>query len=143
MKKLLIVLALFASVSFSMFAQENSGETKEGWSDMTYYSVPILRVLESKEAYVVLYQKNHTGVGSTIIPKDWAYGTPDAPRKLKFRKLSPGVLKPYLTVVKKSGEFHRVIMTVPVSKSHEVWDMFNQNLSESELSKDSLDDLPL
>ena len=34
----------------------------------------IPQILEGKDGYVVIYQKNKTGIGSTVVPKKWAKG---------------------------------------------------------------------
>ena len=89
MKKIYLIFALAAIFSISAFAQNTpvpQPERTEGmWSDMTYENVPILKIMEGRDGYVVIYQKNKVGVANTVIPKKWARGTPDAPRKLKFR----------------------------------------------------------
>ena len=64
MKRFLMVLVL-ASI-FSMAAIAQSHERTEGkWTDISYVNVPVLKVLEGKDAYAVIYQKNKVGVGST------------------------------------------------------------------------------
>lgn len=144
MKKFLLILALFASICTTVFAQntvKKSGEPKEGWSEMDYDSIPILKILESREGYVIIYQKNQTGVGSTVVPKAWAKGTPENPRKLKFRKLAAGLTKPYMTIVTKGGEFHRVILTIPMNKSNPVWGSLHE-IKEG-LDKENMDDVKL
>ena len=68
MKKLLIIIAL--SSLFSVFAQTKNlspQRDESKWSDMTYVNVPILKVLEGKEAYVVIYEKNKV-VGLLQLP---------------------------------------------------------------------------
>ena len=54
MKKLFILIALAV-----MFIPSISARAKK--SEVTYYSVPVLKVLDSRDAYVVIYQKNRTG----------------------------------------------------------------------------------
>ncbi|MBR7064143.1 MAG: hypothetical protein IKI31_03200 [Treponema sp.] len=81
-KKTTITMLFFAILSCAVFAVEKN---EKDWSSITYYNVPIYKVLESKEAYVVIYGKNRVGAGSTIIPKKWAHGNVENPRKLQFR----------------------------------------------------------
>ncbi|MCQ2573553.1 MAG: hypothetical protein MJ182_06635 [Treponema sp.] len=148
MKKILIALLILTAVCFGAFAADSDtsktthsdGSTSE-WSTFSYESIPILKIMESKEGYVVIYQKYKYGVGSTVIPKSWARGNPDNPRKLKFRKLDAGIVKPYMTVVKKEGNFHRVILTIPMNKSDAIWGSVRQ-ISEG-LDKENLDDIVL
>ena len=109
MKKILLILALFTVFSGLLVAAEKSNDsgssfekTEGKWSDLSYVNVPVLKILEGKNAYSIIYQKNHVGVGSVVIPKAWAKGSPDSPRKLKFRKVRSGY-NSFMTVVKDEG----------------------------------------
>ena len=81
-----------------------------------------------------------TGVGNVILPKNWAHGTPDAPRKLKFRQVKTS-LGAYMTVVKDSGEFKRVILSIPMNKSNSIWGMVDSRKNLEGADKDTLEDL--
>lgn len=148
MKKILSILVLLSLFSVAIFAQEqektgndkNRDESK--WSNLSYVNVPILKVLEGKDGYVVLYQKNKTGVGSTVIPKKWARGTPDSPRKLKIRA-SKTVNAAFMTVAKRDGEFFRVILTVPTSKYSGLWGLVDYHKDLEGIDKDTLEELEL
>lgn len=141
MKRFLMVLVL-ASI-FSMAAIAQSHERTEGkWTDISYVNVPVLKVLEGKDAYAVIYQKNKVGVGSTVIPKAWAHGTPDAPRKLKFRNVKTSI-GAYMTVVKDNGEFKRVILSIPMNKMNTIWGVADTRGSMQGSDKESLEDLAL
>lgn len=140
MKKFLLAFLLISTICAGCFAQSSS-QPKEGWSDMYYTNIPVLKVLESRDGYVIIYQKNAAGVGSTVVPKAWAKGTPENPRKLKFRKLSTGITKPFMTIVTKGGEFHRVILTLPMNKSDQLWGTV-YDIKEG-LDKENLDDVKL
>ncbi len=141
MKKMFLVLILISSVCLCGFAGTRSETPEEGWSSLSYENIPVLKVMESREGYVIIYQKNKIGVGSTVIPKSWAKGNPDEPRKLKFRNLKSGIVKPYMTVIKKDGEFHRVILNLPTSKTNTVWGSLKE-IKEG-LDKTNLDDIKL
>ena len=145
MKKLLMVLALLTVFSAVIFADNNSSanapERTEGkWTEISYVNVPVLKILEGKDGYVIIYQKNKTGVGNVILPKNWAHGTPDAPRKLKFRQVKTS-LGAYMTVVKDSGEFKRVILSIPMNKSNSIWGMVDSRKNLEGADKDTLEDL--
>ena len=145
MKKLLMVLALLTVFSAVIFAENNSSanapERTEGkWTEISYVNVPVLKILEGKDGYVIIYQKNKTGVGNVILPKNWAHGTPDAPRKLKFRQVKTS-LGAYMTVVKDSGEFKRVILSIPMNKSNSIWGMVDSRKNMEGADKDTLEDL--
>ena len=145
MKKLLMVLALLTVFSAVIFAENNSSanapERTEGkWTEISYVNVPVLKILEGKDGYVIIYQKNKTGVGNVILPKNWAHGTPDAPRKLKFRQVKTS-LGAYMTVVKNGGDFKRVILSIPMNKSNSIWGMVDSRKNLEGADKDTLEDL--
>lgn len=147
MKKILLVLALFTVFSGLLFAAENtkdsgtSFEKTEGkWSDISYVNVPILKILEGKNAYSIIYQKNQVGVGSVVIPKDWAKGSTDSPRKLKFRKVRSGY-NSFMTVIKDEGEFKRVILSVPMNKSDSIWGVADYRKTMEGEDKETLEEL--
>ena len=138
-KTFLIISTLLALCTASLFAGEKH---EEMWSDMTYQNVPIMKILEAKDAYVVIYQKNKIGVANTVIPKAWAQGNPDEPRKLKFRKVRRAV-DSYMTVVKKGGEFQRVILNIPLSKHNSVWGVADYHKEIEGSDKETLEELEL
>lgn len=147
MKKILVILALFTVFSGLLAAAENtkdsgtSFERTEGkWSDLSYVNVPILKILEGKNAYSIIYQKNQVGVGSVVIPKAWAKGTPDSPRKLKFRKVRSGY-NSFMTIVKDEGEFKRVILSVPMNKSDSIWGVADYRKTMEGEDKETLEEL--
>ena len=74
MKKILILLSLLTIFSTTVFAQENEDSKKEErdeykWSSLSYVNVPVRKIYEGVDAYVVVYQNNKTGVGNVIVPK--------------------------------------------------------------------------
>ena len=145
MKKILLVLALFALCSTALFADTKSSasapERTEGkWTEMSYINVPVLKILEGKDGYAVIYQKNKTGVGNVIIPKKWGKGSNDQPRKLKFRAVKTS-LGAYMTIVKDGGEFKRVILSIPMNKSNSIWGMVDSRKNMEGADKDTLEDL--
>ena len=145
MKKLFSIFALVALLSCAVFAEDTSLTPQKDpskWSDMTYVNIPVLKVLESRDGYLVIYQKNKIGVGSTVIPKAWVHGTPENPKKLVMRKTNYDKYAS-LTVVKKSDEFHRVILTLPTSKSSSIWGVFDKTQKLEGTDKETLEELDL
>lgn len=145
MKKIFMILAVLSIFSItSVFADESSTDgharTESKWTDMSYVNVPILKILEGKDGYAVIYQKNRTGVGNVIIPKKWGKGNPEAPRKLKFREVRTS-LGAYMTIVKDGGEFKRVILSIPMNKSNSIWGMVDSRKNLEGADKDTLEDL--
>lgn len=145
MKKLLCAISVFAAVMTAAFAvpTKHNETHEENWSDITYVQVPIYRIFDSKDAYLVIYAKNRLGEGKAVIPKKWAKGNPDNPRKLKIRFLDRGRLQPFMTVVKKSGEFKQVILNVPPSKLEPVWGLVDTKKEIEGVDKDTLEELEL
>ena len=147
MKKKLLILALFTVFSGLLFAAENSNDsgtsfekTEGKWSNLSYVNVPILKILEGKNAYSIIYQKNQVGVGSVVIPKEWVKSSPDSPRKLKFRKVRSGY-NSFMTVVKDEGEFKRVILSVPMNKSDSIWGVADYRKAMEGEDKETLEEL--
>lgn len=147
MKKYLLIAAILSIFTLSAFAQNNPKDNslprdESKWSDITYVNVPVLKVLEGKDGYVVVYQKNRIGTASTVIPKAWAKGTPDNPRKLKFRN-NNNPQTSYMTVVKKNNEFHRVILTIPMRKNNSLWGVVDYTKPLEGADKETLEELDL
>ena len=145
MKKILMILSVLFVCSFAVFADKGSSgnppaRTEGKWTDMSYVNVPVLKVLEGKDGYIVLYQKNKVGVGNVVLPKKWAHGTTEAPRKLKFRQVKTA-LGAYMTIVKDGGEFKRVILSIPMSKSNSIWGLADYRKEMEGTDKDTLEDL--
>ena len=147
MKKTLMILALLTVFAAALFAETKSGgnapnRTEGKWTEMSYVNVPVLKILEGKNGYAVIYQKNKAGVGNVVIPKKWAHGTPEAPRKLKFRAVNTSV-GAYMTIVKDGGEFKRVILSIPMSKNDSIWGMVDTRKNMDGADKDTLEELEL
>lgn len=147
MKKFLIIAALLSVFTAGVFAQSTNinvvpEKDESKWSNFTYQNIPVLKVLEARDAYVVIYQKYHAGTGSVVIPKSWASGNPENPRKLKFRDIK-NPQNAFMTVVKKGGEFHRVILTIPMSKSNNLWGVIEYSKDVEGSDKTTLEDIEL
>jgi len=147
MKKSLFVLVfslLFTIASFAQSTKQPStviiDESKK--STLSYSNVPVLKILEGKDAYVVIYQKYKYGAGSVVIPKKWARGNPESPRKLKFRPTQPAVGS-YLTIVKKDGEFSKVILNTTMNKQDSVWGVVDYHKEIEGSDKDTLEEIEL
>lgn len=143
MKKLIAILFIVAAMLARTFAVPvaYNESSEENWSSISYRNVPILKILDSKDGYVVLYQKGKIGTGRTVIPKSWNRGNPENPRKLKVRFLPGGKLKSFMTVVKKDGEFHHVVLTVPENRNDSVWGVISYRQSVEGTDKETLEDL--
>ena len=136
-KKALFIFALAAAVIMPLAAQDQpkSGRTQ---SEISYYSSTIYKILDSSNAYVVIYAKEHNKMGTVTVPKNWARNRPDTVRKLLVRKLPPKT-SPYITIVKKNGEFLKVMLTIPTSKRDPLWGIANEKKVEDTSSLESID----
>lgn len=143
MKRLALVFLAAALCLHAAAAQDSGKQSKDEskWASISYFNVPVYKILESKQAYVIIYGKNKVGVGNTTIPKKWAKGNVENPRKLKFRNVK-GALKPFMTVVSKDGEFKRVVLNVPTSKLDPVWGIAAES-KVNDADKDTLEELDL
>lgn len=147
MKKLFLVALVLSVFATGIFAQNTNinvtpHKDESKWSPLFYQNIPVLKILEARDAYVVIYQKNKVGTGSVVIPKKWANGNPDNPRKLKFRDIkNPDAA--FMTVVKRDGKFHRVILTIPMSKRNRFWGVVEYGSEVQGADKETLEDIQL
>ena len=142
-----MIFAVLTVLSSVIFAETKNGATgperTEGkWTDISYVNVPVLKILEARNGYAVIYQKNKYGVGSVVIPKNWVLGNTDNPRKLKFRSVNTA-LGSYMTIVKDGGQFKRVILSVPSNKSNSIWGLVDPRKNLEGADKDTLEELEL
>jgi hypothetical protein len=143
MKKIIVCLLTFITLMSSIYAADNSTKNENNWSTLSYENIPVLKVLDSKYGYMVIYQKHKLGTGSTFIPKDWAKYTSDTPRKLKIRTIK-NPQEAFLTVIKDDGEFKRVILSIPKSKSNSLWGVMPAgSVTADDAKKDTLEELDL
>lgn len=142
MKKLFVIAMFVCLFSTAAFAQSSSEESRDDskWTTINYVNVPVLKVLEAKEGYVIIYQKNKVGVGSVEIPKKWAKGNTENPRKLKFRAVNTAA-NAYMTIVRDGSDFKRVILSIPMNKQNSMWGISKKAFENPD--KESLEDLEL
>jgi hypothetical protein len=136
----LMTALLLTGAVFTVTADENQNKAEPVYkypfqeSNMSYRNVTVYKVLDQKDAYIVMYAKGHREVGNIAIPKRWYK---EKPRKLAFRSLSTG-MSPYMTVFYRGGEFDQVVLTMPVSRADPVWGVADSNV-QVDASKDTFD----
>ncbi|WP_027727376.1 hypothetical protein [Treponema sp. C6A8] len=136
MKKLFILIAMAVMFIPSLAAKAQK-------SLVTYYSVPVLKVLDSRDAYVVIYQKNKIGTASVLLPKKWCLPTKGEPVKLKVRAVNT-MDEAYFSVYKRNGEFYRAVLNVPLKKTNPIWGIVDQKNNRLEgADKETLEELEL
>ena len=144
MKRFLLLAAFACIFTFALCAQNSStsddSRDESKWTTINYVNVPVLKVLESKDGYIIIYQKNKVGVGTVELPKKWAKGNTQEPRKLKFRSVSTSA-SAYMTIVKDGSDFKRVILSIPMNKQNSLWGISKKSLSDPD--KDTLEELDL
>ena len=143
MKKSLIISALlFAAFAFSSFAQESKSEREYKYpfteAGISYHNVTVYKVLDHKDAYVVMYAKGHSSVGTVTIPKAWYSTDGNKSAKLSFRPLPKG-MAPWMTVIKKEGNFNHVMLTMPTSRSHAAWGVADSSVTVDDANKETLE----
>ena len=127
MKKFLLALAVAASLVIPAIAEEAKQSEPRVWdhgdniSKLTYQNVRFHKIYDTKDAYVILYEKQGIKIGTAVIPKKWSQNT-EGPRKLLFRNATAKI-GPYMTILKENGEFLKVLVTVPVDRFNPVWAM--------------------
>ena len=145
MKKIFIIALLASIITCAAFAENQDlsrPKDESKWSDMTYVTAPVMKILESKDCYVVIYQKKYAGTATVTIPKSWNNFKKDTPRKLKFRSIkNPN--QSFITVIKKGGEFHHVILSCPMQKNNSLWGIISNNLEVEGADKETLEELDI
>ena len=122
MKKLFILSVLLCvGVLFSAAAKEKADYKYEFQeSTVTYHNVQVYKILDHKDAFIVMYAKGHRDVGTVTLPKKWYSSAARSDTKLSFRALPKG-MNSYMTVINRNGSFERVLLTLPVNRSAPVW----------------------
>ena len=143
MKKIFAVLILTAIFACTVFAENQDlsrPKDESKWSDMTYITAPVMKILESKDCYVVIYQKKYAGTATVTIPKTWNSYQKNTARKLKFRSIKDPK-QAFITVIKKGGEFHHVILSCPMQKNNSLWGIISNDLNVEGADKETLEEL--
>ena len=140
MKKLFILAALLCvGVLFSASAKEQADYKYEYQeSTVTYRNVQIYKVLDHKDAFIVMYAKGHRNVGTVNLPKKWYSSASRVDTKLSMRALPKG-MNPYMTVIYRDGAFERVLLTLPVSRGNAIWGVADSTHQVDDADKDTLD----
>ena len=140
MKKLFILSALLcAGFLFSASAKEKADYKYEYQeSTVTYHNVQIYKILDHKDAFIVMYAKGHQDVGTVTLPKKWYSSASRVDTKLSFRALPKG-MAPYMTVINREGSFERVLLTIPVSRANPVWGVADNGVKVEDADKDTLE----
>ena len=114
MKKFcLIAILLLVCVSFAFT------EKKFDPGTTSYVNVPILKIYDHPEYYIITYRKNGLDLGQTSVPKEWfRQGSPE--RKGKFRSII-GNVNPYITLWFSNGEFFSIYVNVSSNRADNVW----------------------
>ncbi len=139
-KSVILSLLILVGILFSVTAEETEKTYKYPYqeSEISYRNVIVYKVLDHKDAYVVMYAKGHRDVGTVSIPKKWYSSAANKDAKLSFRALPKG-MNPYMTVISRNGSFERVLLTMPVSRGHSAWGVADSNVKIDDADKDTLE----
>ncbi|MBQ0166084.1 MAG: hypothetical protein KBT02_03115 [Treponema sp.] len=129
MKKITALVLVLILFSIVFVGAETPPELKEG--SFTYVTVPIIKVLEQRNYYVVYYQKFGTKLGCVSIPREW-FMQGKANRKGLVKPLVKNC-DPYISIFFKDGEFARLDLNVPSNKMHTMWGVFTGSVLPSEI----------
>jgi hypothetical protein len=127
---------VLAAVCLAFVCSAAMWATETTTSDLYYINVPIVRVLQHRDGYVVYYQKKAQGIGKTYIPKKWFAKTE---RKAYLDPLD-GYMGSFLTIYYNQGEFQRVRLNLPTDPRHAVWGgVYNGNDGAELFDIDTID----
>lgn len=115
---LIFVVMLLCAVSVTAETPERLVE-----GSFTYVNVPVLKVMEQRDNYVVYYRKFGTKIGCVSIPREW-FKQGQSGRKGFVKPLAKNV-EPYISIFFEDGEFVRLNLNVPNNKSDKVWGVFS------------------
>lgn len=132
-------MLILVGVVFSAVAKDQT-EYKYPFQEasVSYRNVLVYRVLDHKDAYVVMYAKGHKDVGNISIPKKWYSSAANSNTKLSFRPLPKG-MSPYMTVIYRDGNFERAILTMPTSRADAAWGVADSNVTINDADKETLE----
>lgn len=120
MKKIAALVLVFILFSIVFIYAETPEKMVEG--SFSYVNVPIIKILEQKNNYIVYYRAFGKKIGCVSIPREW-FRQGQTDRKGWVKPLAKGV-EPYISVFFKDGEFSRIFLNVPNNKLDSVWGVF-------------------
>lgn len=137
MKRSFILSALLFAVVLFSASSKDPKDYKYPFQEakVSYHNVTVYKVLDHKDAYVVMYAKGHRDVGTVTVPKKWY---DEKPAKVSFRPLPKGMTS-YMTVISKEGSFNHLILTLPTSHSSKVWGVADSSVQISDANKDTFE----
>ena len=145
MKKSFIVSALLIAVSLFAATAFEAGKTEADYknpfqeSAISYKNVTVYRVLDHRDAYVVMYARARNQIGKVTIPKSWhSRDNENKKAKLNFRPLPTG-MAPWMTIITRDGNFDSVTLTMPTGRNHAAWGVATSDVEISDLDKQTLE----
>jgi hypothetical protein len=129
MKKIIFAL-IFLALIMPVFSQDNSRNT----TDMYYINVPIEKIYQTGQGYVILYRKGTNQIGTVSIPYEWFT---DSAGRAEMMRLPSGPDWPTMSVFYKSGEFSHVRVYVHRLSGHRTWGLFPGNVDTRQYFTDT------
>lgn len=113
MKRNMLLAAVLLMCAVSVL----SAAELESESEYYYINVPVVKVLQHQDGYVVIYRQAGYKIGSTVIPMKW-FKAPENKAQLGYIDKALG---PYLTVYYKGPDIERIKLNVPPRRDDPVW----------------------
>ena len=130
-RKCVLALSLVFAASF-LFAQEGGGVRE---SDLYYYNMPIVRILEHPRGYYILYRTPSNGIGALCVPWEW-FDQNDS--RAIYAVARVGV-QPYFSFITNNGEFYQIRINGSADKRDETWGKIGSaRLPDENFDADSL-----
>lgn len=120
MKKIAALVLVIILFSLSFVVAETPEKLVEG--SFSYVNVPVIKVLEQRDNYIVYYRQFGSKIGCVSIPRAW-FKQGQADRKGFVKPLAKHV-EPYISIFFENGEFVRLNLNVPNNKLDSVWGVF-------------------
>lgn len=121
MKKTAVLVLILILFSVTFAAAEAPQRLEEG--SFSYVNVPVLKIMEQRDNYIVYYRQFGTKIGCVSIPREW-FKQGQANRTAYVKPLAKNV-EPYISIFFEGGEFLRLFMYVPNNKADPVWGVFS------------------
>lgn len=87
-----------------------------------YRNMPVYKVYEHADAYIVMYYTTGVNLGQVTIPTEWFR---QGSKKAVLRTLS-GDFTPYMLLQYVDGVFSKVVLTMPANKTDSAWGVMDR-----------------
>jgi len=126
-----LVFAQSTTTSSDSVAAKNTISSKEipadKLSNTTYQLVPIVKIYEVKDAYLVFYQSGEWDIAKVAFPKEW-FKQGDTRGTMRN---TPPKLDAFLTIFYTDGKFSNATISAPFNVQNSIWGVLeNKDISQ-------------